>query len=117
MRRSRTSLAGRRIAYLTPRRSRGLIEGGQGKRRVRADDDRLALRAVAANDGEEHVVPPVRAVDISRPELGREAVALRVEDEERIVADGLRVAVVRRLLLGPVDRALGAVDIERHAPV
>jgi hypothetical protein len=36
MRRSSTSLAGRRIAYLTPSPFQGLIEGGQGKRRVRA---------------------------------------------------------------------------------
>jgi hypothetical protein len=60
----------------------GLIESGQGKRRVRADDDRLALCAVPINDGQEDLVPPVTTVDITRPELGRKAVALRVEDEE-----------------------------------
>jgi hypothetical protein len=59
-----------------------LIEGGQGKRRVRADDDRLALRAVAVNDGKEDLVPPVRAVDVNRPELGRETIALWAEDKE-----------------------------------
>ncbi len=32
-----------------------------------------------------------------------------------MVADGLEVAVVRRLLLRAVDRALGAIDIEDHA--
>jgi len=93
-----------------------LVEGGQRKRRVRADDHRLPSRTVSVNDGEEHVVPPVRAVDVARPELGREAVALRVEDEEGVIADGFKVAVIRRLLLRPVDRALGAVDIERHPP-
>jgi hypothetical protein len=54
-------------------------------------------------------------VDVTRSELRREAVALGVEDEERVVTDGLEVTVVRRVLLCPVDRALGAVDIERHA--
>ena len=103
-----------RVAHAAP--FQGLVERGQGKRRVRADDDGLALRAVAVNDGEEHVVPPVRAVDIARPERGREAVALRVEDEERVVADGLKVAVVRRPLLRSVDGALGAVDVEDHPP-
>ena len=34
-----------------------------------------------------------------------------------MIADGLEVAVVGGLLLGPVHRTLGAVDIERHPPV
>ena len=55
-------------------------------------------------------------MDIARPEFRREAVTLRVEDEERVIADRLEVAVVRGLLLGSVDRALGAVDIESHPP-
>ena len=76
------------------------------------DDDALALRAIPVNDGEEHFVPPIRTVDIARPELGREAIAARVEDEERVIADGLEVAVVGGLLLRPADRTLGAVDIE-----
>ena len=46
-----------------------LIEGGQGERRVRADDDGLAVRAVLVNDGQEHLVPPVRAVDVARRSL------------------------------------------------
>jgi hypothetical protein len=32
-------------------------------------------------------------VDVARPELGREAVALRVEDEEGVIADGFKVAL------------------------
>jgi hypothetical protein len=94
-----------------------LMEGGQGERRVGADDNRLLARAVPINDGKQNLVPPVRTVDVAGSELGREAVALWAEDEERVIADGLKVAVVRGLLLRPVDRALGAVDIERHAPV
>jgi len=54
-------------------------------------------------------------VDVARPELGREAVALRVEHEEGVIADRLEVAVVRRLLLGAVNWALGAVDVDGHA--
>jgi hypothetical protein len=54
---------------------------------------------------------------VAGPELGREAVALRVEDEERVIANSFKMAVVRRLLLRPVDRAFGAVDIERQPPV
>ncbi len=94
-----------------------LVEGGQREGRVRADNDGLPLRAVAVNDGKEHAVPPVRTVHVARPQLGREAVTLWIEDEERVIADRLEVTVVRRLLFRPVDRALGAVDIESHPPV
>jgi hypothetical protein len=58
---------------------------------------------------------PVRAVDVAGPERGGEAVAVLTEDEERVIADGLKVAVVGGLLLRPVDRALGAIDVEGHA--
>ena len=71
--------------------------------------------AVAINDGKKDRVPPIRTVHIPRPELGGEAVAVLVEDEERMVADRLEVAIVGRLLLGAVDWALRAVDIEDHA--
>ena len=94
-----------------------LVEGGQREGRVRADNDGLPLRAVAVNDGKEHAVPPVRTVHVARPQLGREAVTLWIEDEARVIADGLEVAVVGRLLLRTVDRALRAVDIESHPPV
>src|SRR5436309_9383672 len=94
-----------------------LVEGGQREGGVRADNDGLPLRAVAVNGGEEHAVPPVRTVHVARPQLGREAVTLWIEDEARVIADGLEVAVVGRLLLRTVDRALRAVDIESHPPV
>ena len=54
-------------------------------------------------------------MDVAWPKLGGQAVAVLVEDEEGMVADGLEVAVVGRLLLRAVDRTLRAVDIERHA--
>ena len=34
-------------------------------------NDGLRVSAVLVNDKEEHLVPPVRTVDIARPELGR----------------------------------------------
>jgi len=80
-----------------------LVQTGQRKGRVGSDDDGLLPSLVAINDGQEDLLPPVRTVDVARPKLGREAVALWAEDEERVVADGLKVAVVRGLLLRPVD--------------
>ena len=55
-------------------------------------------------------------MDVARPERGGQAVAVLVKDEERMIADGFEVAVVRRLLLRAMHRTLGAVDIEGHAP-
>ncbi len=55
-------------------------------------------------------------MDGAWPERGGQAVAVLVEDEERMLADGLDVAGVGRLLLRAVDRALGAVDIQDQAP-
>jgi hypothetical protein len=43
--------------------------------------------------GRKHIAPTVRAVDIAQAEFGREVVTVLVEDEERMVADGLEVAV------------------------
>jgi hypothetical protein len=110
MARSSTPLAGRRIAYLTPPAFQCLLEGGQGKRRISLDDNGLSSGLAAIDDGEEHFVPPVRTVDVARPEFGGHAVTARIEDVERVIANGLEVAIVGGLLLGPVDRALRAVS-------
>jgi hypothetical protein len=56
-------------------------------------------------------------VDVARPERGGKAVAVLVEDKQRMIADGLEVAVVGRLLLRAVDRTLGAVNIQDQAPL
>jgi hypothetical protein len=85
-----------------PSAFQGFVKGGQGKGRVRADDNGLPSCVVPINDGKEDLVPSVRTVDVAWAEFGREAVALRVEDEERVIANGLEVAIVGGLLLGSV---------------
>jgi hypothetical protein len=101
-----------RIADAAP--FHGLVERRQGERRIRPGHDRLPAPAIPIDDGQQDLVPSVSAVHVARPELGCEAVALGIEDEEWVVTHGLEMAVVRRLLLGAVDGTLGAVDIERH---
>jgi hypothetical protein len=44
------------------------------------------LRAVPVNDREEHFVPPVRAVDIARPERGRWPRSPTVSQKEPLMA-------------------------------
>ena len=73
-----------------------LIEGREGKGRVGSDDDGLPLGLGPVNNGKEDLVPPVRTVNVARPELGREAVAVLGENEQRMIANGLEVAVVGR---------------------
>jgi hypothetical protein len=92
------------------------VESGQRKGCIGANDDALFPILVTINDGQEDLLPPVRTGDVARSELGGQAVALLIEDEERMVADGLEVAVVRRLFLRAVHRTFGAVDVEGHAP-
>jgi hypothetical protein len=70
----------------------------------------LPLGPVLIIDGQEHLVPPVGAVDVARPELGGETVAVLVEDEEGMVTDRLEVAVVGRPLLRAAHRTLRIQD-------
>ena len=93
-----------------------LIEGRDGKGRVGSDDDGLPPDLGPLDEREEELVPPVRTVDVAGAERGGEAVALLIEHEQRMIADGLEVAVVGRLLLRAMDRTLRAVDVEGHAP-
>src|SRR5262249_22714722 len=72
-----------------------LVDCRRGERRVRPDDNGLPPPAVSINDGKQNLVPPVRTVDVPRAKLRRKTVALGVEDEERVIADRFKVAVVR----------------------
>jgi hypothetical protein len=71
-----------------------LIEGREGEGRVGADDHGLSPTLEPVDDGEEDLFPPLRTVHVARPELGGETVAVLVEDEQRMIADGLEVAVI-----------------------
>jgi hypothetical protein len=55
-------------------------------------------------------------VNVAWPERGGQAVAFLVEDEERMLADGLDGAGVGRLLVRAVARTLGAVGIQDQPP-
>ncbi len=90
-----------------------LVERRERERRVGSDDDGLSATLTAIDDREEHVVPRVRTVDVARPERGGQAVAVLVEDEERVVADGLEVAIVGGLLLGAPCTGLSELSISR----
>src|SRR5262249_22077504 len=92
-----------------------LVEGRYGERSIRPHHYGPPAPAIPINDGQQDLVPSLGAVDVARPEFGREASATRVEDEERVITDRLEVPVISGLLLRAVDRAFGAVDVEDHA--
>jgi hypothetical protein len=48
-----------------------------------ADADGLALGLEAVNDGKQNLIPPRNTVDVARPELGGEAVAVLIKDRGR----------------------------------
>ena len=102
-----------RVAH--PAAFQGLVEPGHRECGIRPHHDRLPAPPIPINERQQDFVPSSGAVDIARSEFRGEAVSLAVEHEERVVADGLEVPVVRGLLLRPMDGALGAIDVERHA--
>jgi hypothetical protein len=55
-------------------------------------------------------------VDVARPELRRQAVAFTIEQQQRVVACGLKMPVVSAILLLTINRDLGTVDIEHNPP-
>jgi hypothetical protein len=101
-----------RVAH--PTAFQRVVDPGPGERSVRPDHDPVSASAVPINDGQQDLVPSLGAVDVARSEFRGEAVAVGVEYEERVIADGLEVAIVRGLLLRPMDGALGAVDVKDH---
>lgn len=62
-----------------------LVERRHGERGVRPEHQGLPTLAVPINDAKQDLVPPFRTVDVARPEFCREAITLRVEDEERVM--------------------------------
>src|SRR5229473_7290703 len=76
-----------------------LVELRLAKRCVAAEDHLLAQRLLPLNLGQQQFLPAVGAVDITGAQLGGQAVALAVEQQQRMIAGGLEVAVVGTLLL------------------
>ena len=58
--------------------------------------------------------PGVGAMHVAGPKLRRQAVALAVEQQQRMITGGLEVIVVGALLLLAVDRDLGGIHIQNH---
>ena len=78
-----------------------------------ARDRGPGLGRVARQHGAQNVFPAVGAVHVAGPERAAFQIAELVEHEQRVQALRLEMAVPGRALLVAVDRALGAVHVER----
>jgi hypothetical protein len=65
--------------------------GRDGEGHVGAHDDGPSPILEPVDDGEKHLVPPIRTVDVARAELGGETVAVLVEAELGMIAARLEV--------------------------
>ena len=73
------------------------------------------LGLLAVDLGHEQFLPIVRAGDVPRSQLRRHAVAVSVEQEQRVITDRLEVPVVGTAFLLPMHRALAGVHVEHDA--
>src|SRR3984957_12300270 len=76
----------------------------------------LALRLLPVDLRQQKFLPAGGAVDVAGPQLGGQAVALAVEQQQRMITGGLEVAVVAALFLPTVDSDFGAVHIQNASP-
>jgi hypothetical protein len=83
-----------------------LGEGGVGPK-----DHFFALLLLALDLREQSFVPVLSAVDVARAKLGGQAVALAIEQQQRVIAGGLEVSIVGSVFLLAVDGDLGAIHV------
>src|ERR1035441_3707509 len=93
-----------------------LVDLRLGEDRVGAKHDFLAQLLLPLDLGQEQFFPVVGTVDVAGPQFCRQAVALAVEQQQRVIAGGFEVAVVGAVLLLAVNRDLGRVHVQ-HDPL
>ena len=83
-----------------------LVDRRPGERRVRPERHAPPRSLLSVNLRHEEVVPVVGARHVAGPQRGGQAVALVVEQKQRVGADGFKVPVLRAPFLCPMHRAL-----------
>ena len=87
-----------------------LGEGGVG-----AERQSLAFSLLALDLGHQQFVPVLGAGHVTRSQLRRQTIAVLVEQQQWVVADGLEMAVIGAAFLLAMDGALGGVHVENDA--
>src|ERR1700680_1065564 len=86
-----------------------------GKGRVRPESYFLALRLLTLDLRQQQFIPVFGAVHVSRAQLRRQAVPVTIEQKQWVIADRLKVPVVRAALLLTMNRTLAGVHVEHDA--
>src|ERR1019366_3018334 len=63
---------------------------------------------------QKHFLPVLGTMHVPRSQLARQTVSFPVEQQQRVIAGGLKMPVVSTLLLFSVDRNFRAVHIQHH---
>jgi hypothetical protein len=92
-----------------------LVDRRPGEGGVGAECDALSLGLLAVDLGHEQFLPVVRAGDVPWVQLRDEAVAVVVEQKQRVVAHRLEVPVVGTAVLLTMHRALAGIQVEHRA--
>jgi hypothetical protein len=75
----------------------------------------LACRFLTFDLWDEQLVPAIGTVDVARPQPRRRESPSSLEEEERMVADGLEMPVVGAAFLLAVHRTLAGIHVEHDA--
>ena len=94
---------------------RKLINLRLGKGRIAPEGDLFARSLLALDLGQQQLLPVLSAVHVAWTQLRRQAIPMLVEQQQRVVADRLEMAVVGAALLLAVDRAFGRIHVEHDA--
>ena len=90
----------------------GVVDLRLGERGGRAERHAFALRLLPFNFRHEQVVPVLGAMHVARPQRGGQAVAVLIEQKQRVVTDGLKVPVIRAPFLRPMHWTLAGIHVE-----
>ena len=91
-----------------------LVDLRLGKGGVAPEGHLFALRLLPLDLGQQQFLPVVGAVDIAGPQFGGQTVAFAAEQQQRMIAGGLEVAVVCTVFLAAINRDLCAVHIKHY---
>src|SRR5436309_3847237 len=85
-----------------------------GKSGIRPKDYLLTQLLLSLDFRLPQFFPVLATVDVAEPELGRQTVALAIEQQQRVIAGRFEVAVVGAVLLLAVNRNPGRIHVQNN---
>jgi hypothetical protein len=103
------------MAYFTPPAFQRLVNLRLGKGCIGTKHHFLAQFLLPLNLRQQKFFPAIGTMNIAGPQLGRQTVAVSVEEQQRMVAGRLEMLVVGALFLRTVHRNLRRIHVQ-HGP-